>query len=73
MECVLASGQYLVSVGLMSHVPYDAVLRSVEDIVQGNCQLHDSKTTGKMSGVAAQFVNEKCTQFLTQLRQLLQR
>ena len=35
-ELLAASRQYLVAVGLMAHVPNDAVFGSVVDIVQGH-------------------------------------
>ena len=73
MEGIPASCQYLVSVGLMPHVPDDAILRSVEHIVQGNGQFHYSQTAGEVSWIPAQFVNKESTQFLTQPWQVLQR
>ena len=43
VEGVAPSGKNFVSVGLMSHIPHDAVGRCIEDVVQGYSEFHDPK------------------------------
>ncbi len=51
MEPVTASGDQLVGVGLMPHVPDDLVPGGIEDIVEGEGELHGSKGRGKVAAV----------------------
>ena len=50
-ELVLAPCQYLVSVSLVPHVPYNAVVRRVIDIVQGHRNLCDAKAGSQVPGI----------------------
>src|SRR6185369_3125549 len=38
-QLVAAPGQYLVRIGLMTDVPHDAVVRRIEDVMQGDREL----------------------------------
>ena len=69
-ERVAASCEYLVSVGLVSHIPDDAVVGRVEDIVQRHGQLHHSERRGEVSGVHREFLHDVAPQFGAQFRQL---
>ena len=73
VELVLASGEYLVAVRLMSYVPHDAVVGRVQHVVQRHRQLHHAKRRRKVSGVDGQFLHDVLTQFGAELRQLLNR
>ena len=70
-ELVAPSGQYLVSVGLMSDVPYEAVVGRVEDVVQCHRQLHDTERRGKVPRVDSHLADDVVAQFAAYLRQLL--
>lgn len=51
VELLSPSCQYLVTTSLMPHIPYDAVVGRVEDVVESNSKLHHTKTAGKMAWV----------------------
>ena len=68
-ECFTPASQYLMAGSLMSHVPDDAVVRRVEDIVQGHSKLHHTKSAGKMTRVVGHFANDFLPQLVADLRQ----
>ena len=70
-EAVSPSGENLVSVCLMAHIPHYAVVRRVEDVVQSHGELHHSERRGEVSGVDRQFVYDVLAQFPAQFGQLL--
>ncbi len=47
------SGQDLVGIGLMAHVPHQPIERGVVDVVQGDRQLDGAKAGGEMAAGAA--------------------
>jgi len=55
----------------MSHVPHDAIVGGVENVVQGHGQFHHAQTGCKVAGVVGQFVYDKSPQFVADLGQLL--
>ena len=55
---VPAAGQQLVDVGLMAHVPYDAVFVHVEDAVQRQSQLHDAQIRCQVTPAGGDVVQE---------------
>ncbi len=71
VELFPPSGQHLVCIGLMPHVPHDAVVGRVEDIVQGDGQFHHAERRGKMPGILAQLLYEAVPKFVTDSWQLL--
>src|SRR5690606_14347797 len=48
-DAVAAAGQYLVGIGLMADVPYDAVFRRVEDVVERDGEFDDAETGAEMT------------------------
>ena len=70
-ESLPPARQYLVACCLMPHVPDDAVVGRVEDIVQGHRELHHAQATGKVAGVAGHFANDFQPQLVADLRQRL--
>ena len=64
------AGQNLVSVGLVSHVPYNAVVRRVEDIMKCHRQLYRTQIGSHMPGIVRDFFKNVPPQFLANLRQL---
>lgn len=51
VEGFAATCENLVSGSLMPHVPDDAVVWRVEDVVQGYRQFHDTQAAGEMSRI----------------------
>ena len=58
-------------VGLVPHVPYDAVVRGVEHVVQGHRYLHHSETGSEVSRIDRELVHNHLSEFVAQLGQLL--
>ena len=65
------SRQYLMSAGLMTHVPYDTVVGGIEYIVQSNGEFHHTQAAGKMAGIVSQFRYDGLSQFIAYLWQFL--
>ena len=68
-EAVAASRQDFMGIRLMPDIPYDAVVRSVEHIVECHSQLNRSEAGGEVSGVACQLVDDVVAQLIAELRQ----
>lgn len=62
---LLSSGEDLVSVSLMAHIPYDLVVGSIIDVMERDRQLNNTEAGTEMSGVGADFVNDKLSEFIT--------
>ena len=69
-EFVSATCQNLVSVGLVSHVPHDAVVGGIVDVVKGYRQFDDTEAGCQVSGVDGEFFYDIFPQFVAHLRQL---
>src|SRR5690606_19963536 len=65
------AGKDLVRVGLMAHIPYQAVFRSVEHVVQRDGEFNHAEASTKMPAGLTDGVKKKFAQFSRQLRQLL--
>ena len=52
VKLVATTGQYLVGIGLMAHVPHQAVVGRVEHVVQRHDDFHGAHTRGEVAGVA---------------------
>ena len=63
-------GQHLVPVGLMADVPYQAVVRGVEYVMQRNRQLDSAEVRRQMAAGLADRIDQKFAQFLRQPRQI---
>ena len=70
-EQLAPTGQYLVAVGLVPHIPYDAVVRGVQHIVQGHGQLHHAQARRQVAGVHRQLLHDGLPQLIAHLRQLV--
>ena len=68
-----ASGQQLVGVGLMSHVPDDLVLLHIEGMQQGQGQFHDPQRGGQMPAVLGHHIDDALAQLRSQHRELFVR
>ena len=70
-ETVTTTGQDLMAVGLMAHIPYDAVIRGIIDIMKGYCQLYHTKARSQVAGVHGEFFHDEMSQLVTELWQLV--
>ena len=62
-------GQYFVRVGLMTDIPDQAVVRGVEDMVQGDRQFHHAEPGAEVPAGAAHAVQEILAQFPSEPQQ----
>ena len=58
-ETVTATGQYFVGIGLMTHIPHQAVVGSVEHIVQRHGNLHGTHTRSEVARIFAQLMHDE--------------
>jgi hypothetical protein len=58
------------SIGLMPHIPHDAVLRSVEGAVQRNGQIDNAETRREVSAGFGHHLDDLLPELLGELRQL---
>ncbi len=65
-QALAPAGQHLVRIRLMSDVPDQAVLRGLENIMQGNRELDCSETGGEMSAARADAVDQELSQLGSQ-------
>ena len=70
-ELPSAACKYLVPIGLMAHIPHNAVFGSIENIVQRHRKFHHAKAGGKVAGVGGDLVDDVLTKFPTKFGQLL--
>ncbi len=70
-EAVATSSQNLVWISLMSHVPHQAVVGSVEHIVQRHSNLHGTHTRSEVPRVLAQLMHDELAQLGTHSGQLI--
>ena len=73
VQPVAPTGQHLVRIGLVSHVPHQPVLGRVEDIVQRDSQLHRAQAGGEVAATGTDGLNQELAQLLRQRRQILAR
>ena len=69
-ELVAPAGKNLMTIGLMTDIPYQAVVGRVEDIVQCHRQFHDTQSGSQMSRVDRCLFYDVLPQGITHLRQL---
>ena len=70
-KLLATSGQYLVTVGLMAHIPYNAVIGCIVDVVQSHGQLHHTQPRGQVARVHRCLLDNHLSKFATKLWQLL--
>jgi hypothetical protein len=63
-------GEHLVRVGLVADIPDQAVVRRIEDVVQGDGQFDRAEIGRKVAPGLRNRFDEEAAQFLGQLRQL---
>ena len=59
------------AIRLMAYVPHDAVVRSIEHVMQGDGQFYRPQTGCKVSRVARNFFNNVLPQFFANFRKLI--
>ncbi|GHE47751.1 hypothetical protein GCM10019059_03120 [Camelimonas fluminis] len=69
-DAVAPSGQDFVRIGLVADVPDNAVVRRVEDIMEGDGQLDHAKPGAKMAAGDRDRINGFGAQFVGDLRQI---
>ena len=57
-ESLATSGEHLMPVSLMPHIPYNAVVWSVVDVMQRNGQFNSAQACGEVSRIARKFLND---------------
>jgi len=72
-KTVASAGEQLVDVGLVAGVEHDRVLRGVEDPMQGDGQLDDTKVGPKMSARLGDRVDQERPDLFGQQRHLVRR
>jgi hypothetical protein len=70
VQTLAPPGQYLVRVGLMPHVPNEAVKRRVEHIVERDGEFNRAETGGKMTAAGTDAMDQKLPQLAGQHRKL---
>ena len=73
VDAVPAASKHLMNVALMGDIKDEAILRGVENPVQGDAELHDSKIRAQMAAGLAECLDECLTDFLRKFGQFLQR
>src|SRR5580658_9811325 len=70
-ELVPAPGEDLMAVGLMSDVPYQLVIRCVENEMQRHCQLYHAQAGRKVSAMDTHRIDNELAELVAKLLQLL--
>ena len=71
VKFVATPGDNFVAVGLMTHVPHNAVVGRVVHIVHGHSYLDCAQTRCKVAGIVGQLVDDVASQFVANGRQLV--
>ena len=67
---VAPAGDDLVWIGLMADVPYQPVVRGIEDIVKADGQFDDAEPGAEMAAGHGHGVDQILAEFLSELRQI---
>ena len=59
VEAVLSPREDFVGIGLMTHIPDDAVLQEVEAVHEGHCQFHGTQVGAEVAPRLADRINEE--------------
>ena len=73
MKAVAAAGEYLVTVCLVTDIPYETVVRCIIQIMKCYRQLYSAQTGAKMTGVERKLFNNELSQVSTNGFQLFNR
>jgi hypothetical protein len=64
------AGEHLVGVSLVADVPYQAIVRRIEDMMQGHRQFHRTEVRGQVATGPGNGFHQESAQLVGQLRQL---
>lgn len=64
------SGQNFVAVSLVPHIPYELIVRRVEDVMQCDGELYYTETGTEMTPFGGDYIYNEVSQFIADLRQL---
>ena len=70
IELLAAAGEDLMGIDLVADIPDKPVLRRIEDIMQGQGQLHDPEIGAQMAACFGQCLDQEFTNLGGQIRQL---
>ena len=70
VQPIAPTGQHLVRIGLVADIPHQAIVRSVEYIVQCNSEFHGAQAGGEMAAAGTDGVNQEFAQFGCERRQV---
>src|ERR1019366_1253775 len=71
MKNTAAACEYFMPVCLVAYVPNKLVIRRIEYIMQGNSKFHNAEAGAKVAAMYAHAVNDKLSQFITNLFKLV--
>ena len=71
VELVTSSSQYLVGIGLVSHVPYKPVVGCVKHIMQGHDDFYGSHARREVARITRQLMYHELPKLMAHLRQLV--
>ena len=63
VELIAAACQDFMTIGLMSHVPHNAIVGGAEHIVEGYGEFHNAQARSEMPWVVGHFLNDVGAQF----------
>ena len=70
MKLRAASGQDLVRIGLMAHIPHQAIVGGIENVVQRDGEFDGAQAGGEVSTARAHALNQELAQLGRQLNEL---
>ena len=70
-KLIAATGKDLMTISLVTHVPYQLVIGRIKNVVQGNRQLDNTKAGRKMTAMHTHRIDDILTKLITYLMQLL--
>ena len=70
-ELISASGQEFVRIGLVAHIKYESVVRSIEYVMQGDCEFHYAEIWSEVSAIGGNRGYDQIADFLRQFLKLL--
>ena len=72
MQSITTSGEHLVWISLMSHIPHQAIIRCIENIMQGDSEFHRAQSSGEVATFLTNGVDQEITQFTSERFQVCQ-
>src|SRR5262249_7252240 len=70
-KIVTASGENFMPISLMTHIPYDLIIRSIENMMKRYGKFNNPKAGSKMAPMQTYNINDILPQFIGKLLQLI--